>query len=67
MIHATHAGEEAMGPEEARELAGEVEQATADQFTGEGGRGEAPAWEEVATGRYMPRRTKGSCKGRALG
>jgi hypothetical protein len=25
------------------------------------------AWEEVAAGRYMPRRIKGSCKGRALG
>jgi hypothetical protein len=29
--------------------------------------GDAPAWEEVAAGRYMPRRIKGSCKGRALG
>lgn len=28
---------------------------------------EAQAWEEVDTGRYMPRRIKGSCKGRALG
>jgi len=28
---------------------------------------DAPAWEEVAEGRYMPRRIKGSCKGRALG
>ncbi len=26
-----------------------------------------PAWEQVAAGRYMPRRIKGSCKGRALG
>lgn len=25
------------------------------------------AWEEVAAGRFMPRRIKGSCKGRALG
>ena len=29
--------------------------------------GEVPAWEEIDTGRYMPRRIKGSCKGRALG
>jgi hypothetical protein len=25
------------------------------------------AWEEIAPGRYMPRRVRGSCKGRALG
>jgi hypothetical protein len=31
------------------------------------GQGDGPAWEEVAAGRYMPRRIKGSCKGRALG
>ena len=28
---------------------------------------EYPAWEEVAAGRYMPRRVRGSCAGRALG
>jgi len=28
---------------------------------------EVPAWEEVDAGRFMPRRIKGSCKGRALG
>jgi hypothetical protein len=27
----------------------------------------APAWEEIDVGRYMPRRIRGSCKGRALG
>ena len=26
-----------------------------------------PAWEEVESGRYMPRRVRGSCVGRALG
>jgi hypothetical protein len=26
-----------------------------------------PAWEEVDPGRYMPRRVRGSCQGRALG
>jgi hypothetical protein len=56
-----------MRPEPPHEHAGEVEPATADQFTGETGANEAPAWEEVAAGRYMPRRIKGSCKGRALG
>jgi hypothetical protein len=25
------------------------------------------AWEEVAAGRYMPRRIRGSCRGRVLG
>lgn len=28
---------------------------------------EVPAWEEVEPGRYMPRRVRGSCQGRALG
>ncbi len=27
----------------------------------------SPAWEEVATGRYQPRRIRGSYLGRALG
>jgi hypothetical protein len=56
-----------MGAEQPRDRAGEPEPATAGQFTGEPGPGEAPAWEEVAAGRYMPRRIKGSFKGRALG
>jgi hypothetical protein len=56
-----------MQPDEPRERSDEAEQATAAQFTDTGGPGEPPAWEEVATGRYMPRRIKGSCKGRALG
>ena len=51
----------------ARTRAGEVEPATAAQFSDETGPGAAQAWEEVAPGRYMPRRIKGSCKGRALG
>jgi hypothetical protein len=25
------------------------------------------AWEEIAPGRFMPRRVRGSCKGRVLG
>ena len=28
---------------------------------------EAIAWEEIAPGRFMPRRVRGSCKGRVLG
>jgi hypothetical protein len=44
-----------------------VEQALAAQFTNVDETGEVRAWEEVDTGRYMPLRIKGSCKGRALG
>jgi hypothetical protein len=25
------------------------------------------AWEEITSGRYMPRRIRGSCRGRVLG
>lgn len=28
---------------------------------------EVNAWEEVEPGRFMPRRVRGSCQGRALG
>ncbi|MBV9122874.1 MAG: hypothetical protein JO112_05930 [Planctomycetes bacterium] len=28
---------------------------------------QVPAWEQVDTGRYMPRRIRGSCRGRELG
>jgi hypothetical protein len=28
---------------------------------------EVPAWEEIATGRFMPRRIRGSFRGRVLG
>ena len=55
-----------MQSEQPRDGAG-VEPGTADQFTGDAGPGEGPAWEEVAAGRFMPRRIKGSYKGRALG
>jgi hypothetical protein len=61
------AGDEVMASEQPRASAGEVAPAAAGQFTGEAGPDEAPAWEEVSAGRYMPRRIKGSCKGRALG
>jgi hypothetical protein len=40
---------------------------TTAQFSGAAEADNPAAWEEVATGRYMPRRIKGSCKGRALG
>jgi hypothetical protein len=41
--------------------------ASAGLLAGQPGQGEVTAWEEVSSGRYMPRRIKGSCKGRALG
>jgi hypothetical protein len=56
-----------MRPEQPRERAIETEMITPGQFTDEAGLEATPAWEEVSTGRYMPRRIKGSCKGRALG
>ncbi len=37
------------------------------QFTAEESDQPVAAWEEVAEGRYMPRRVRGSCHGRALG
>jgi hypothetical protein len=56
-----------MGSEQMPERAGDGEAAVSEQFAADLERGETPAWEEVAAGRYMPRRIKGSYKGRALG
>jgi hypothetical protein len=39
----------------------------APHFTAEPATEDVQAWQEIDTGRYMPRRIKGSCKGRALG
>jgi hypothetical protein len=39
----------------------------APHFIDDAGPDEVQAWEEVETGRYMPRRIRGSYKGRALG
>lgn len=40
--------------------------AAAAQFTPDA-EADATAWEEIDAGRYMPRRIKGSYRGRALG
>jgi len=41
---------------------------TNDHFHYDGADGsDLKAWEQVDQGRFMPRRIKGSCKGRALG
>ena len=37
------------------------------QFTDEAEPDDVPAWEQIETGRYMPRRIRGSCRGRELG
>lgn len=36
-------------------------------FSTDGDAPELPAWTEVEEGRFMPRRVRGSCQGRALG
>jgi hypothetical protein len=67
MNQATRVGDEVMQLEESRDRAGEVGQATAAQFSDEPQSGEVRAWEQVDTGRFMPRRIRGSYQGRALG
>jgi hypothetical protein len=56
-----------MVSQELRDQASNSEQPTSAQFADESLPGEVQAWEEVDVGRFMPRRIKGSCKGRALG
>ena len=53
-----------MASEQPRDQAPEP---TAAQFAVEAEPADVRAWEQVDEGRYMPRRIKGSCKGRALG
>ena len=48
------------------ELPRDEEIDTGPHFTDRPAEGE-PAWEEVEAGRYMPRRIRGSYRGRALG
>jgi hypothetical protein len=56
-----------MRREKENERVEEVERAVADQFADMAERGDVQPWEQIGAGRYMPRRIKGSCKGRALG
>ena len=56
-----------MVPENTSDLAGGAERAAAAHFGPEAPTGESAAWEEIDTGRFMPRRFKGSFRGRALG
>jgi hypothetical protein len=41
--------------------------ATIAQLPGDSETLTPPPWEEIDAGRYMPRRTRGSCRGRELG
>ncbi|MCC6419695.1 MAG: hypothetical protein IT429_15790 [Gemmataceae bacterium] len=52
---------------EERRVGDERADRTAAQFTGEAVEEKVLAWEQVGAGRYMPRRIRGSFKGRALG
>jgi hypothetical protein len=56
-----------MKTEEPRDESEATRSATLAQFTGEADPGDARAWEQVDVGRYMPRRIRGSFRGRALG
>jgi hypothetical protein len=56
-----------MKSKQLRDRAPKTEQANTDQFAHESEQGEVRAWEQVESGRFMPRRIKGSCKGRELG
>jgi hypothetical protein len=38
-----------------------------DQVTGDAGPEDVKAWEEIAAGRFMPRRIRGSFRGGKLG
>ncbi len=56
-----------MRAKQSSQAAEEIETAAAGQFTGEAVIDDTAAWEEISSGRYMPRRIKGSYRGRALG
>ena len=44
-----------------------LDNATAAHFVHDDQASDTRAWEEIEPGRFMPRRIKGSSKGRALG
>jgi hypothetical protein len=45
----------------------QITDAMSPHFSTDGDSPELPAWTEVDEGRFMPRRVRGSCRGRALG
>jgi hypothetical protein len=56
-----------MADERLSDRTGEADSVVTAQFEDETPSSVVSAWEEVASGRYMPRRIRGSCRGRALG
>jgi hypothetical protein len=56
-----------MGTARSRGGVREPEGAAVPPVLDEVGAEQAPAWEEIDVGRYMPRRIRGSCRGRVLG
>jgi hypothetical protein len=52
---------------DSRQHAEGAERAADAQFTGAVLPEDVRAWEQIDSGRYMPRRIRGSFKGRALG
>jgi hypothetical protein len=45
----------------------EIAAAESPSDVAEPGSEEIAAWQEIEAGRFMPRRIRGSCRGRALG
>jgi hypothetical protein len=56
-----------MSTEQAPIDAGGQPGAVSPETIGEGMADTHQAWEQIANGRYMPRRIRGSCPGRELG
>jgi hypothetical protein len=46
---------------------GRHEETSIPEVPGEAEAADPQAWEMIESGRYMPRRIKGSCRGRELG
>ena len=53
--------------EEAHSPGADGELESGPHFTEEAAPVQSTAWEEIEVGRFMPRRTRGSYRGRALG
>lgn len=53
--------------ESRRKPADDLSGAESPHFSTAADAADLPAWSEVDEGRYMPRRVRGSCHGRALG
>ncbi|HEV3256003.1 MAG TPA: hypothetical protein VG013_03920 [Gemmataceae bacterium] len=56
-----------MGAAGARGENGSHEKTSIPQVPGEAEATDLQAWEMIESGRYMPRRIRGSCRGRELG